>query len=96
MEQEALAYKAKVIADAQGNVARFKKIYDEYALAKDVTKKRMYLETMEEVMSGMSKVIVDPAARGNGGMVQMLPMPAMPAPAATNATTATTTLPTAQ
>jgi len=84
MEQEALAYKARVTADAEGDVARFNKIYAEYSLAKDVTKKRIYLETMEEVMSGMPKVIVDPAARGNGGMVQMLPMPT-PAPAAPSA-----------
>jgi len=80
MEQEALAYKAKVIADAEGDVARFGKIYDEYSRAKDVTRRRMYLETMEEVLKGMPKVIVDPAARGNGGMVQMLPMPTPPAP----------------
>lgn len=75
MEQQALAYKSKVIADAEGDVARFNKIYEEYRLAKDVTKKRLYLETMEQVMKGMPKVIVDPSARGNGGMVQMLPVP---------------------
>lgn len=75
MEQEALAYKAKVIADAEGDVARFNQIYAQYSQAKDVTKRRLYLETMEEVMKGMPKVIVDPAARGNGGMVQMLPVP---------------------
>jgi len=75
MEQQALAYKSKVIADAEGDVARFNKIYAEYVLAKDVTKKRIYLETMEEVMKGMPKTIIDPAARGNGGMVQMLPVP---------------------
>lgn len=75
MEQDALAYKARVIADAQGDVARFSKIYEEYAQAKDVTKRRIYLETMESVLKGMNKVIVDPAARGNGGMVQMMPVP---------------------
>lgn len=75
MEQQALAYKAKVTADAEGDVARFARIYEEYKLAKTVTKKRLYLETMEQVMKGMPKVIVDPAARGTGGMVQMLPVP---------------------
>lgn len=86
IEQDALAYKARIVADAEGDVARFNKVYDEYALAKDVTRKRIYLETMETIMQGMPKVIVDPAARGNGGMVQMLPMP-MPK-AATTPTTA--------
>lgn len=89
MEQDALAYKAKVIADAEGDVARFNKIYAEYVQAKDVTKRRMYLETMEEVMKGMPKVIVDPAARGNGGVVQMLPVP-MPKNTTAPATTTQT------
>jgi membrane protease subunit HflK len=77
MEQQALAYKSKVIADAQGDVARFNSVYHEYVQAKDVTKKRMYLETMEAVMKGMPKTIIDPAARGNGGTVQMLPVPSI-------------------
>lgn len=89
MEQDALAYKAKVIADAEGDVSRFDQIYQQYSQAKDVTKKRMYLETMEAVMKGMNKVIIDPAARGNGGTVQMLPVPqpkaAAPAASATAA-----------
>lgn len=75
MEQDALAYRAKVIADAEGDVARYNSIYKEYQLAKDVTKRRMYLETMEAVMKDMPKMIIDPSARGNGGAVQMLPVP---------------------
>lgn len=75
MEQDALAYKAKVIADAEGDVARYNSIYKEYQMAKDVTKRRMYLETMEAVMKDMPKMIIDPSARGNGGAVQMLPVP---------------------
>lgn len=81
MEQDALAYKAKVIADAEGDVARYNSIYKEYLQAKDVTKRRMYLETMEAVMKDMPKMIIDPSARGNGGAVQMLPVPT-PAPKA--------------
>ncbi len=65
MIQEAEAYKNKVVAEAQGDVARFLSVYDEYKLAKDVTRKRIYLETMEEMMSGMQKVIVDQKS-GNG------------------------------
>lgn len=75
IEQEALAYKARVVASAQGDAARFQSVYREYAQAKNVTRRRIYLETMEEILRGIPKVIVDPAARGNGGMVQMLPVP---------------------
>lgn len=85
--QQSLAYKAQVIADAEGDVARFNNVYAQYVQAKDVTKRRMYLETMEAVMKDMPKVIVDDAARGNGGMVQMMPLPA-PAAAAPRASTA--------
>lgn len=87
MVQQAEAYKSRVIADAEGDVSRFNQIYKEYAQAKDVTKRRMYLETMEEVMQGMSKVIVDPDTKGNGGgVVQVLPIPTpVPAPAVTKA-----------
>lgn len=73
MVQEATAYKNRVIAEAEGDVARFNSVYNEYRQAKDVTKKRMYLETMEEVFKGMNKVIVDGQA-GNG-VVPYLPLP---------------------
>lgn len=85
MEQDALAYKAKVIADAEGDVARYNSIYKEYLQAKDVTKRRMYLETMEAVMKDMPKMIIDPSARGNGGAVQMLPVPTLAPKATTGA-----------
>ncbi len=65
MIQEAEAYKNKVVADAQGDAARFLSVYNEYKLAKDVTRKRIYLETMEDIMTGMNKVIMDEGA-GNG------------------------------
>lgn len=74
MLQDAEAYKAKVIADATGNASRFKQIYAEYAQAKEVTKRRMYLETMEEVLKGMPKIIME-----KGGQVSVLPL-SMPAP----------------
>lgn len=79
MTQEAEAYKNQVIAVAKGDVARFSSIYEEYRLAKDVTKKRMYLETMEQVMQGMSKVIVDESA-GKQGVVPVLPLPSLQTP----------------
>lgn len=78
MLEDAAAYKARVVADATGDAARFKQIYAEYAQAKDVTKRRMYLETMEAVLKGMPKLIVDGAAKGAGGVMSVLPL-AMPA-----------------
>lgn len=79
MLQDAEAYKAKVIADAQGNASRFKQIYAEYVQAKDVTKRRMYLETMEEVLKGMPKLILE---NGKGGALPVLPI-TLPAAKAT-------------
>lgn len=80
MLQDAEAYKSKVIADATGNASRFKQIYAEYAQAKDVTKRRMYLETMEEVLKGMPKVIME----NKSGPVSVLPL-SMPTPGARSA-----------
>lgn len=62
-EQNALAYKQQVTERAQGDVARFLSVYEQYKNAKDVTKRRIYLETMEEVLGRMNKYIVD----GKGG-----------------------------
>ena len=62
------------MADAQGESARFVSIYNEYAAAKDVTRQRMYLETMEEVFAGMNKVVID-SEGGQSGVVPYLPLP---------------------
>ena len=59
MEQEALAYKAQVLLDAEGEVARFNKLLPEYQAAPEVTRQRMYLTSMEKVYSNTSKVMVD-------------------------------------
>jgi membrane protease subunit HflK len=73
--QAAEAYRERVVFDARGQAARFVKIYDEYAKAPEVTRRRMYLETMERVFDGMDKVIVDSAtARNGGGVVPYLPL----------------------
>ncbi len=72
MLEDAQAYKSRVIADAEGDASRFKQIYTQYAQAKDVTKKRMYLETMETVLRGMPKVIVDNS--GKNGALPVLPL----------------------
>ena len=56
--QAAIAYRAQSVAEASGQSARFLKIYEEYRKAPEVTRKRMYLETMERIMSGTDKIII--------------------------------------
>jgi membrane protease subunit HflK len=68
--QEAQGYKQQVIAKAEGEAKRFVSVYDEYRKAKDVTRKRIYLETMEEVLKGMDKIVLD----SEGGVVPYLPL----------------------
>jgi membrane protease subunit HflK len=75
MEQEAEAYAQEVVARAEGDAQRFLAIYNEYAKAPDVTSKRLYLETMEEVLSNMNKVLIDGSAGSASGVVPYLPLP---------------------
>ena len=71
--QAAEAYKQKVVAAAEGEASRFVSIYTEYAKAKEVTQERMYLETMEKVLSDIDKVIIEKNA--GSGVVPYLPLP---------------------
>jgi membrane protease subunit HflK len=59
MEQEALAYKGRIVLEAEGEVARFAKILPEYQAAPEVTRQRLYIATMEKVYGNTSKVMVD-------------------------------------
>ena len=72
MLEEARAFKAQRIAQATGQAQRFLTILEEYKKAPDVTRQRLYLEAMEEVLPGITKFIVDPAA--GGGLLQFLPL----------------------
>lgn len=72
--QEAQAYRQEVVADAQGDAQRFLAVYNEYAKAPDVTTRRIYLETMEQVLRDMNKVVIDKSASGSG-VVPYLPLP---------------------
>ena len=63
--QEADGYKQRLIATAEGDASRFKQINTEYAKAPEVTRSRMYLETMQQVYSSTSKVMVDAKGQGN-------------------------------
>jgi len=65
IEQEAAGYKASTIAKATGEADRFKLVLDEYRLAPVVTRKRLYLDTMETVLSNNRKVFLDVDSSGN-------------------------------
>jgi membrane protease subunit HflK len=55
----ARAYAQQITAKAQGEAAAFDKVYEQYRLAPDVTRRRMYYETMEEVLSKVDKTIIE-------------------------------------
>ena len=71
--QQAEAYKKQVVAAAEGEASRFLAIYNEYAKAKEVTQKRMYLETMEKVLANVDKIIIEKNV--GAGVVPYLPLP---------------------
>jgi len=68
---EAEAYREQVIRQAEGEAQRFLSVYKEYRLAPEVTRRRIYLETMESVFSGTSKIILESDA---SGVVPYLPL----------------------
>jgi membrane protease subunit HflK len=72
--QGAEAYKQQAVAEAVGRSQRFLKIYQEYAKAPDLTRKRMFLETMEKVFGKTEKIIIDGGA-GGAGVIPYLPLP---------------------
>ena len=92
LTEESEAYRAQVVNAASGEASRFLSVYQEYVKAPEVTRKRMYLETMEKVLGGMYKVILDGVSTGEGGgqgVVPFLPLneldrPVAPAAAATD------------
>jgi membrane protease subunit HflK len=95
--QEADGYKQRVIANAQGDASRFKQVVSEYSKAPKVTRDRMYLDAMQQMLSNSSKVLVDQkggnsllylpldkliqASGGNGSPTPEIGAPAKPAAA---------------
>jgi modulator of FtsH protease HflK len=71
--QAAEGYKQQVVNDANGQTSRFTQVYDQYKNAPDVTRQRMFLETMERVLSGTDKIILD-GKGGSSGIVPYLPL----------------------
>lgn len=76
LREEAEGYRAQVVNNAEGEASRFLAVYAEYQKAPEVTRERMYLETMEKVLGGMNKVILDGVSNGQGGqgVVPFLPL----------------------
>jgi len=93
INQDAEAYREQTVADAKGQTSRFLQVYDQYKKAPDVTRQRMYLETMERVLGGTDKTIIDNGQNGPG-VVPYLPLSEVnrphPAPAAPAGSPATT------
>ena len=71
--QAAQGYRGQVIAESKGEADRFLKVYEQYKLAPEVTRKRMFIETMQHVLGDTDKVIIDPKA--GQGVVPYLPLP---------------------
>ncbi len=72
--QRGEAYKAQIIARASGDAQRFDQVYGQWAKAKDITTERLYLDTMEEVLRNVNKVMIDKNS-GGPGVVPYLPLP---------------------
>jgi modulator of FtsH protease HflK len=69
--QDAEAYKMQIVAVAQGDVARFNSVYTAYAQAPEVTRQRMYIETIEQILQQTKKVILDSRSGGGGNMIYL-------------------------
>lgn len=72
--EEAEGYRAQTVNQAEGEASRFVAVYDEYAKAPEVTRKRLYLETIERVFADVDKVIIDGGVGGGSGVVPYLPL----------------------
>jgi len=71
--QNAEAYREQTVAEATGQTSRFNQVFQEYAKAPQVTRQRMYLETMERLLNGTDKIILDSGTNGSG-VVPYLPL----------------------
>jgi membrane protease subunit HflK len=78
IQQDSEAYREQTVAEAKGQAARFLKVYEEYKKAPEVTRQRIYYETMEKLFAGTDKIILDPGAAT--GAVPYLPLPELRPP----------------
>jgi modulator of FtsH protease HflK len=71
--QQAEGYREQAVAEATGQAARFTQVHEEYRKAPAVIRERIFLETMERVLGGMDKIIIDQGGQGQG-VVPFLPL----------------------
>jgi membrane protease subunit HflK len=74
--QEAEAYREQTVAEARGQAGRFDKIYEQYKNAPSLTRQRLYIETMERVLGGSEKVVLDDPSKGGASVAPFMPLPA--------------------
>ena len=67
-------YRARVVNEARGEAARFVSVLEEFQQAPDVTRERLYLETVEEVFGRSDLILLDEGGQGQGGVVPYLPL----------------------
>ena len=79
IQQESEGFREQTVAEAKGQASRFSQIYEQYKKAPEVTRERLYLETMERVLAGTDKVIID---ESGPGVVPYLPLDRLPRPPA--------------
>jgi membrane protease subunit HflK len=73
--QNAEAYREQTVAEATGQTSRFSQVLGEYSRAPQITRQRLYLETMERLLAGTDKIILDPGVGGGGSnVVPYLPL----------------------
>ena len=72
--QAAEAYREQTVAEAKGQTSRFLQVYEQYRKAPQITRDRLYLETMERVLGGTDKIIIDSGGSQGGGVVPYLPL----------------------
>ncbi len=91
--EEAAGYKLRVVNEAQGNASRFSQILAQYEKAPEVTRQRLYLDAQEQILSSVSKVVVD--QKGSGGNLLYLPLDKLMATTAAGAAPAAAPAPAA-
>jgi membrane protease subunit HflK len=72
--EDASGYKSATVAQAEGEAARFLSVYEQYKKAQGVTRERIFLETMEQILGQTNKVILEQGGNGQG-VVPYLPLP---------------------
>jgi modulator of FtsH protease HflK len=76
IRQQAEAYRQQIVKAAEGDASRFLAVYQSYKAAEDVTARRLYIETMESILKGANKLVLDKAAAGSG-VLPYLPLPSL-------------------